>query len=280
MSEPSDPGRSAESFDARELLPESADVSGSSHDAIRSQSGEPGSPDGSTELAASPEAGSSPSAMDSPPGELDSPEGATKPESGPEASAHSHPDGDEPTLDQRLLAEISATVRELAVASERYHTRAQQREAVIDHLRAEIDLLRRGERRALLRPLLAEVCRLRDDLMRQADDLPDDFSVDRARLLLRSYAESAEIALENSGVTAFIPGDGEPFDPRMHRRVGGQPTSDHALHGCIAAVRRSGYMDIESGSPIAPADVVLMVYSNDRQTTEAGSVMSEGNVTQ
>ena len=251
MSESADPGRSVESPDSEEPLPESADVRDSS-----------------------------PDFMGSPSGEGDSPATSTDSEAGPETPARSHPDGEEPREGQALLAEISAIVRELASTSERYHTRAQQREGVIDHLRAEVDVLRRGERRTLLRPLLAEVCRLRGDLLRQADDLPDNFSADRARLLLRSYAESAEIALENSGVTAFTPGEGEPFDPRIHRRVGGQPTSDPALHGCIAAVQRSGYMDIESGSPIAPADVVLLVYSNDQQTTDAVPVMKERNVTQ
>ena len=280
MSESTDSGRSAQSSDSAEALLESSDVSGFSLIAIGSPSDELDQPDGSTGSEAGLEAGFSPASVGSPSDEPYQPDGSTGSEAGLEAAMRSHRDGEEPTKDQRLLAEISVSIRELAIASERYHVRAQQREGVIDHLRAEVDILRRGERRALLRPLLVEVCRLRDDLMRQADDLPDDFSVDRARLLLRSYAESAEIALENSGVAAFTPGDGEPFDPRMHRRVGGQPTSDAALHGCIAAVRRSGYMDIESGSPIAPADVVLMVYSNDQQTTEAGSVMSEGNVTQ
>lgn len=251
MSEFTDTGRSVESADAGEPLPESADARHSS-----------------------------PDVMGSPSGDGDSPDSSTDSEAGPEASARPHPDGEDPTGVHLLLADISATVRELAIASERYHSRAQQREGVIDHLHSEVDMLRRGERRALLRPLLAEVCRLRDDLLRQADELPDDFSPDRARLLLRSYAESAEIALENSGVIAFAPGDGDTFDPRMQRRVGGKPTSDPALHGCVATVRRSGYMDIESDSPIAPADVVLFMYSDGHQTTDAASVVSEGNVTQ
>ena len=251
MSEPGDPGSSAESSDSREPLSDSADVRDASRCVVESPSGEGDSLDSSADA-----------------------------ESCSGASAHPHPGGEEPVDSQALLEEICATVRELASTSERYHARAQQREGVIDHLHAEVDLLRRGERRALLRPLLTEVCRLRDDLLRQADDLPDDFSSDRARLLLRSYAESAEIALENSGVIAFAPGEGDPFDPRTQRRVGGELTSDPALHGCIAAVRRSGYMDIEASSPIAPADVVLFTYSDGHQTTDAGSITSEGDVTQ
>lgn len=156
-----------------------------------------------------------------------------------------------------LLSEISAAVQQLTDSSERYHVRAEQREAVIDHQRDEVDRLRRGERRGLLRPLLAETCRLRNDLLRQAGELPADFDAERAALLLRSYAESVEITLENSGVRTFAPEPGDPFDPRMHRRVGGQPPDDPALTGRIADVIRDGYLDVDSSSPLAPAEVVV-----------------------
>jgi molecular chaperone GrpE len=173
----------------------------------------------------------------------------------PDVSVPSEPG--ERDQDGELMAEIAASVRELAHSSERYHARAQQRESVIDHLSAELERLRRGERRGLLRPLLVEICRLRNDLLRQAGELPADFDAERAALLLRSYAESAELALENSGVVAFAPDGGDAFDPRMHRRVGGEPAGDPDLVGRIARVRRDGYLDVDAGSPIAPAEVVV-----------------------
>lgn len=156
-----------------------------------------------------------------------------------------------------LLTRIFTAVQEVAESSGRYHARAEQREGVIDHLHSEVDRLRRGERRGLLRPLLVELCRLRNDLLRQAEDLPDDFDAEQARLLLRSYAESVEIALEDSGVVTFTPGEGDSFEPRMHRKVGGEPTSDPAVTGRVARVRRSGYLDVDANIPIAPAEVVL-----------------------
>jgi molecular chaperone GrpE len=155
------------------------------------------------------------------------------------------------------MAAVAASVRDLAEASQAYHARAQQREQVIDHLHAEVDRLRRGERRALLRPLLAEMCRLRNDLLRQAAELPADFGADRAALLLRSYAESMELALENSGVVPFGPDSGDAFDPRLHRRVGAEPAAEPALAGRIAGVRRDGYLDVEANSPVALAEVVV-----------------------
>jgi molecular chaperone GrpE (heat shock protein) len=173
----------------------------------------------------------------------------------PAASGAPQPEG--AGANGELTAGIAASVRELADSAGRYHARAEQRESVIDHLRAEVERLRRGERRGLLRPLLAEICRLRNDLLRQAGELPADFDTDRAASLLRSYAESVELALENSGVVTFAPDSGDAFDPRMHRRVGAEPTGDPAFAGRIARVRRDGYLDVEANSPIAPAEVVV-----------------------
>jgi hypothetical protein len=156
-----------------------------------------------------------------------------------------------------LMTKISVAVGELADSAERYHTRAEQREGVIDHLRSEVDRLRRGERRGLLRPLLADMCRLRNDLMRQAADLPGDFDAERAAALLRSYAESIELTLESNGVIGYAPDSGDPFEPRLHRRVGGAAAAEPALAGRIARVQRDGYLDIEANSPIAPAEVIV-----------------------
>jgi molecular chaperone GrpE len=156
-----------------------------------------------------------------------------------------------------LLVTISENIERLAASSEQYHARAEQRERVIDHLHSEVDRLRRGERRGLLRPLLVEICRLRNDLLRQAEDLPGDFDADRARRLLRSYADSVELALEDNGVAIFAPEKGDQFEPRLHRRVGGEPTGDPGLAGRVARVRRGGYLDTDMNTPIAPAEVVL-----------------------
>jgi molecular chaperone GrpE len=158
---------------------------------------------------------------------------------------------------QELLTEIAGGVREIAHVSARYHARAQQREGVIDRLQAELDLLRQGERRGLLRPMLTDLCRLRNDLLKQAATLPGDFDAARAADLLRSYAETIQLTLEGNGVIAFAPDSGDAFDPRMHRRVSGEATADQALAGRIAGVQREGYLDLESDSPIAPAEVTV-----------------------
>jgi molecular chaperone GrpE len=155
------------------------------------------------------------------------------------------------------VAELSAAVRDLAGSAERYHERAAQREAVIDHLRSELELLRRGERRGLLRPLLTDMCRLRNDLCRQASGLPEDYNQEKAADLLLSYAESVQLMLEGNGVATYVPDNGAAFDPRLHRRVNGEETTDPNLVGRIAGVQREGYLDIEANSPITPAEVTV-----------------------
>jgi molecular chaperone GrpE len=168
------------------------------------------------------------------------------------------------------LAAIAQAVESLLTSSERYHARAEQREAVIDHLHAEVDRLRRGERRGLLRPLLVETCRLRNDLLRQAEDLPHDFDAESARVLLRSYAESVELTLADSGVATFAPEAGDAFEPRFHRRAGGEPNSDPMLAGRVARVRRNGYLDIDANTPIAPAEVVLFAQVSGPDSGRSG----------
>ncbi len=167
--------------------------------------------------------------------------------------------------ESRVMSEISVALRDLADSSRRYHARAGQREGVIDHLRSEVEVLRRGERRGLLRPLLTDMCRLRNDLLRQAADLPADYDAAKAAELLLSYAESIQLTLESNGVITYAPDDGEPFDPRMHRRVAGETSADPALAGRIAHVRRDGYLDIEAKSPIAPAEVTVFAATKGEQ---------------
>jgi molecular chaperone GrpE (heat shock protein) len=193
-------------------------------------------------------------------------EPAGEPGTEPAGEPHGAPrdsDGDGGSVGQQSaapaseLTELLRITREAAAAADRYHSRAEQRESVIDHLHAEVERLRRGERRGLLRPLLVQLTRLRNDLLRQAAELPPDYDAERASVLLRSFADSVELSLEDSGVVTFCPQPGDPFDPRMHRRVGGEPSAHPGQAGQIAGVQRSGYLDVDSGTPIAPAEVVV-----------------------
>jgi molecular chaperone GrpE len=225
---------------------------------------QPGYESGGTETGPGETADASVHAAD----ETDTPEAASEAaEPAADADTPESANGSGPRAEPApvLMAEISVAVRELADSSQRYHARAEQREAVIDHLRDEVERLRRGERRGVLRPVLTDMCRLRDDLLNQAATLPTEFDAAKATALLRSYAETIEITLESNGVITYTPDNGDSFNPRLHRRISGAPTAEPALAGHIAAIRRDGYLDIETNSPIAPAEVTVYAVAKGEQ---------------
>jgi len=166
---------------------------------------------------------------------------------------------------QAQTTDLAAAVRELASSAERFHDRSEQREGVIDYLRSELEVLRRGERRGLLRPLLTDMCRLRNDLLRQAARLPADYDAEKAAGLLESYAESIQLTLESNGVVTYVPDEGDSFDPRKHRKVKNEDSADPTMTGRIARVERDGYLDIEANSPITPAEVTVFTAMKEAQ---------------
>lgn len=199
--------------------------------------------------------------------------------SGSPADTSSSEDVAEAAADQPdPLAEIRDQLAQLTEQTTKHHERASQRESVIDNMHSELEQLRRGERRSLLRPLVTEVCRLRDDLLRQADTLPADFDQQRAADLLRSYADSLEFTLEDNGITTFAPEIGEPFQARLHRVASKAPTRDSALVGTIAGVASPGYRDIEADAVVASARVVVHVADeSEREPAHAAAADAAGS---
>lgn len=163
----------------------------------------------------------------------------------------------EPEAASDPLDEVKEQLLQILSETEKYNTRAAQREGVIDSMHAELEGLRHGERRSLLRPLVSEVCRLRDDILRQADALPDPFDASKTADLLRSYADSLEFALEDNGISSYAPKVGDAYEVRLHRASGKTPTTDASLAGTIATVVSPGYRDIEAETVIAAARVTV-----------------------
>jgi molecular chaperone GrpE (heat shock protein) len=153
----------------------------------------------------------------------------------------------------------------------REHDRVRVREVVIDRLHEENQRLRAGEARELLRPVLADLRRLRDDLLRQARSLPETISSANAAVLLESYADSAALILERYGVTPVRPALPVSFDPRRHRAAGVTETSDPELAGTVALILSDGYETADTGATVAPASVIVY-----RQADAAGSAIQDG----
>jgi molecular chaperone GrpE len=150
---------------------------------------------------------------------------------------------------------VTRAVEDLARQVERLNDRAVNREAVIDALHSEVESLRRGERKALLRPILTANSRLRDGLLTQSESLPDGIDATQAAQLLVSFADEVEMLLSDNGVAVETPAIGSPFDPRRQRVMATIPTADEAAQGTIAHVGRSGYVELESDTLLARAGV-------------------------
>ncbi|MDP9793125.1 molecular chaperone GrpE [Catenuloplanes nepalensis] len=163
-------------------------------------------------------------------------------------AAEDAPDGGWPP---QLIAELAGLRAQIA----REHDRAAAREQVIDRLHEDNQALRSGERRLLLLPLLADLRRLRHELLRSAAGLPEQFSGSRAAELLRSYAFDLQLTLERGGIDVLLPAPGDPLDPSAHRAVGTVPAGDQEAAGTLAEILLDGYLDVESGRVVTPAEV-------------------------
>lgn len=166
-------------------------------------------------------------------------------------------------LTDRLTGELVGLRAEIA----RTQDRAAAREQVIDRLHTENQLLRAGERRHLLRPLLTDLQRLRHDLLRTAAGLPPTFDAVAAAQMLRSYAANLELTLERGGISVLTPAVGATFDPSTQRATATEPASDPAQDGTVAAVVLDGYHDVEAGRTAVPAAVRVHRWIPDPEPT-------------
>ena len=72
----------------------------------------------------------------------------------------------------------------------------------------------------------------------------------RPRSCWISFAESVELALESNGVVTYAPDEGDPFDPRRHRRLRERGKRRPGPGRADRRRARDGYLDIEADSPI------------------------------
>jgi molecular chaperone GrpE len=155
------------------------------------------------------------------------------------------------------IGELRASLAGLESQAARDHDRAQAREAVIDRLHQEVERLRAGEARALLRPAVTDLRRLRDDLLTQARSVPETMTRDEVAALLESYADSVVLILERCGIVAVRPAADTKFDPRQQQVSDVAETGQHDLDGLVAGIVSDGYAEADSGLPVAPARVIV-----------------------
>ena len=103
-----------------------------------------------------------------------------------------------------IMADISVAMRELADSSQRYHSRAEQREGVIDLLRTSSTGCAAENAAACCARCSRTCAGCAATCSPRRPRCPHDFDAAKAATLLRSYAETIELTLESNGVVTFV----------------------------------------------------------------------------
>ncbi len=183
----------------------------------------------------------------------------------------------QPDLDSRLAALEAAVEAGLAAVHDRLAdatARAAARERVIDRQHAEIERLRSAERSGLLRPVITDLYRLRNDLLRQAATTPDTISAEQVRGLLRSYADEVRDTLERCGVAVLSAPPGTRFEPGRHHVTAVRSTTEPGRDGTVAELVGDGYLDTDTGKVVAPARVTLFRCAGIDTTLRPGTTLA------
>jgi molecular chaperone GrpE len=162
-------------------------------------------------------------------------------------------------LDLRLAA-VEAALAELARRFTEDSDRALARERVIDRQHAEIERLRSLERVGQLRPVVTDLCRLRNGLLRQAGTVPAEMTGPRVATLLESCAATVEETLERCGVVVLAGEVGAAFAPSHQQVAAVVETDDPERDGTVADVLQDGYAEIDGGKIIVPARIRVHRY--------------------
>ncbi|MBV9140104.1 MAG: nucleotide exchange factor GrpE [Pseudonocardiales bacterium] len=162
-------------------------------------------------------------------------------------------------LDLRLAA-MEAALAEVAQQLGEANARALARERVIDRQHAEIERLRSAVRAGQLRPVVTDLGRLRNGLLRQAGTVPAEMTGPQVATLLESFAATVEDMLERCGV-AVLPGEvGAAFAPSRQQVAAVVEIDDPERDGTVAEVVQDGYAEIDGGRVVIPARIRLHRY--------------------
>lgn len=168
-------------------------------------------------------------------------------------------------LNLRLTA-IEAGLTEVAQRCDNESDRALARERVIDRQHDEIERLKAIERAGQLRPVVTDLCRLRNGLLRQAETVPAEMTGPQIATLLESFAATVEEMLERCGVAVLAREAGAAFAPSRQQVAAVVEIDDPEREGTIAEVVQDGYAEIDGGKVVVPARVRVHRYVMKEQT--------------
>lgn len=138
-----------------------------------------------------------------------------------------------------------------------FHQRSARREAVIDRLHEENQVLRAGLARTVLQPVLTDLAKLYDGLAQQAERLAGEPGRDADQQLWAGFADDVAMALARYGVDVVTAEPGEPYERGRHVVVGFVDNPDPAAGGTVARTLAAGLVDQETGAMRRPMRVRL-----------------------
>jgi hypothetical protein len=162
-----------------------------------------------------------------------------------------YPDEDTPEAHDPLTDRLDAIDRGLRS----FHQRSAHREAVIDRLHEENQLLRTGLGRTVLQPVLADLARLYDGLAQQAGRLAETPERAAEQALWASFADDVAMALERYGTDIITAKPGDAYERGRHVAAGFVDNPDPAARDTVAQVLAVGLVDQESGQIRRPVRV-------------------------
>jgi molecular chaperone GrpE len=158
------------------------------------------------------------------------------------------------------LAAIEEALLNLTLRFAGESDRALARERVIDRQHEEIERLRSIERAGQLRPVVTDLCRLRNGLRRQAGTVPAEMTGSQVANLLDSFAATVEETLERCGIAVLPCAVDAAFESKRHRVVGVVEIDDPGRDGTVAEVLQDGYAEIDGGKVVVEARIRLHRY--------------------
>jgi len=162
--------------------------------------------------------------------------------------------GAEPALFGELAGRLDKVEAQLA----EFHRRSAHRESVIDRLHEENQRLRGGFGRIVLEPVVTDLIRLYDQLVREVRRLEADGQDAR---LLGSFAEDVTEILDRCGIEVFSAEPGDPFERERHRPLAMVACDDESRHNTVAEVVAVGFLERDSGRIRRPVHARVHRYS-------------------
>jgi molecular chaperone GrpE (heat shock protein) len=157
-----------------------------------------------------------------------------------------------------LSGELAGRLDKIEAQLAEFHRRAAHRESVIDQLHLENQQLRVGFGRIILDPVVTDLIRLYDQLVREVRRLETDGQDAR---LLWSFAEDVAQILDRCGIEIFSAEPGDPFERDRHRALAVVACDDEVRHNTVAEVVAVGFLERDTGRIRRPVQTRVHQYS-------------------